>query len=322
MADFPSLVKGAIDATQEWWNGGQAPSTTGSAPGDDLAQSDYDFRYTVFPADLGMDDVGHYMIININVPTKGIKTDGLQLGTPAGSFTQFITPLNQVSKLDNLRYGLNVTGGQQRPGVAIPRNSRRIAESIALHMPAQIVHTNQNEYDDIELTALAGKLTVGAANLFGRRAGNLVGGAIDNATQASRLGQTPINPMVEITYANTVQRQYVFEVLLAPRNEYESKTIKTLIQTLRFHAAPEINENTFGFTWIPPADFDITFYNKGVENLNILRINTCVLARIDVDYAPQGVYSTFRNGHPVAVRLSMGFRELEPIHKQRVLQGF
>jgi hypothetical protein len=47
-----------------------------------------------------------------------------------------------------------------------------------------------------------------------------------------------------------------------------------------------------------------------------------VLERVEVDYAPTGTYATFRNGHPVAVRLSLGFRELEPVHKQRVLQGF
>ena len=33
-----------------------------------LGQSEYDFRYRVFPADLANDYVGHYMIININVP--------------------------------------------------------------------------------------------------------------------------------------------------------------------------------------------------------------------------------------------------------------
>ena len=56
--------------------------------------------------------------------------------------------------------------------------------------------------------------------------------------------------------------------------------------------------------------------------MNIIRINTCVLERCEVDYAPSGVYSTFTNGHPVAVRLSLGFREIEPVHKKRILQGF
>jgi hypothetical protein len=139
---------------------------------------------------------------------------------------------------------------------------------------------------------------------------------------AAQLAQRPINPMVEILFATTAPRQFTFEVLMAPRNEKESETIKSIIKAFRFHGAPEIG-GLGGLLWIPPADFDITFFNKGVENVNILRINTCVLERIEVDYAPtSGIYSTFRNGHPVAVRMSLGFRELEPLHKERINQGF
>ena len=144
--------------------------------------------------------------------------------------------------------------------------------------------------------------------------GNVVGGV-------SKFLQSPINPATEILFANTLVRQFTLEVLMAPRNEQESLNMHAIIKTLRFHAAPEISD-VLSLFWIPPAEFDITFFNKGVENMNILRINTCVLERIEVDYAPTGIYSTFRNGHPVAARLSMGFRELEVVHKKRILQGF
>jgi hypothetical protein len=98
--------------------------------------------------------------------------------------------------------------------------------------------------------------------------------------------------------------------------------MKKIIDTLRYHSVPELDENTGGFTYVPPAEFDFTFYNKGTENRLIPRINTCVVDRIEVDYAPSGVYSTFSNGHPVLARLSLGVREVEPLHKRRVLQGF
>lgn len=320
------------------------PVTT--APGTDLGNSKYDFRYKVFPNDLGSGDNGHYMVININVPVEGIapkgvpgvSDNGLTLGTPAGAFTDRFTAINQVSKLDVLRYGQNTLGGAQRPAFSIPRNTRRIAESIALFMPTPLIFNGQNVYEDVSLTALGGKLTVGAANFvsaglrswLGKGVGKITDGLINLGEGIAQAGgaaaavmQNPINPMVEILFTNTAQRQFTFELLLAPRNEKESEAIKNIIATLRFHAAPEINSKTYGTTWIPPADFDITFFNKGVENTNLLRINTCVLERCEVDYAPTaGIYSTFRNGHPVAVRVSLGFRELEPVHKLRILQGF
>lgn len=334
---------------------GNAPNPDGFATGLDLAQSRYKFDYTVFPEDIGMDYQGHYMIININVPTQGIKTDGLALGKAAGAYTGYFTEIDNVSKVDVLRFGkYKIPGAPNaalttrfpRPGdfnrflpegvqnffgsaeSLIPdsfkefgqnfmekyipvgaRSTRRIAESIALFMPTPLIFNQQNVYEEVSLTSLAGRLTIGAA-------------LTEIAQRGAQLGQKPINPMIEVLFANTPQRLFTFELLMAPRNERESWAIKKIIQTLRFHGSPEINPD-FPFLWIPPAEFDITFFNKGVENTHILRINTCVLERCEVDYSPtSGIYSTFRNGHPVAVRLSLGFRELEPISKARVLAGF
>lgn len=310
----------------------------------DLAQSRYDFGYTVFPNDVGMDDVGHYMVININVP---VNNNGSASTQYPGLST--IIP-GQLSKVDTLRSldGL-ITPGQGIDGLLngapfLERQTRRIAESIALYMPTPLVFNSQNMYQEISLTSLAGQGMMGIGDYFTslsrslsgqldqalERQGKPVSDALGNAVgTGSRLMGYPINPAVEILFANTPQRQFTFEVLMAPRNETESIAIKKIIKTLRFHGAPELGTSFFGYSgqyggwiWTAPAEFDLTFFNKGQENLNILRINTCVLERIEVDYAPQGVYSTFRNGHPVAVRLSLGFRELEPVHKKRVLQGF
>lgn len=320
---------------------GQEQENTGTES-PDLGQSQYNFKYLVFPNDLGMDDNGHYMIININVPTKTLSPN-----QAAGRFTnQFRLLPNEASKVDTLRYGSGgsilpfvVTGNEDRPFFSIPRRTRRIAESIALHMPTPLVYNTHNAYEEISLTALGAKLGVGAVatavSFLGAAAGGILGPAIARAGNlrtirnaagqaimgASRVFQAPINPAVEILFANTIARNFTLEVLMAPRNEQESINMKAIIKSLRFHAAPEISDFASLF-WIPPAEFDITFFNKGQENMNIIRINTCVMERIEVDYAPTGAYSTFRNGHPVAARLSMGFREIEPLHKKRILQGF
>lgn len=334
----------------------------GTAPGNDLGQNKYNFDYTVFPRDIGMDYMGHYCIININVPTQGVKLpgQGLQVGAAAGNYGAYFETLQQVSKLDTLRYGnYNIPGAP--PGtprgatLSIPRNTRRIAESIALFMPTPLTFNQHNQYEEVSLSALGGKAIGIAAQFFSGAlgpaisasltaafgavlgginsgVGGLAGGAAagilsqpggyDVLATASKLAQNPINPAIEVIFANTIQRQFVMEWLLAPRNEDESFAVRKIIQTLRFHGSPEINPNFGGFFWIPPADFDITFFHRGRENTNVLRINTCVLERCEVQYDPTGTYATFRNGHPVAVRLSLAFRELEPIHKLRVLQGF
>jgi hypothetical protein len=304
-----------------------------------LEQSAYDFTYKVFPSDISNDYIGHYVVFNINIPVNS-------LGSPRTSFVNVpyvsSAPLSpaEYSKVDVLRFGINnsvsvsgaapgtYTGGEP---LSLPRFTKRIKESIALYMPSPIVFSSRNMYQDISLTALAGGLGVGAAELGGAYFGGTTGASIVNAAAGalgSVIGTTstmtgyPINPRIEVLYAATDLRQYVFEFLMSPRNEEESEAVETIIKTFRFHAAPELDTLTSGWTWIPPAEFDITFFDKGVENTHIPRINTCVLERVDVDYAPSGVYSTFRNGYPVSVRLSLGFREVEVVHKLRVLQGF
>jgi hypothetical protein len=200
-----------------------------------------------------------------------------------------------------------------------------------------MVYNTHNLYEDISLSALAGKLTAsglaaslayqrsrGAGAAAGISAARRVQGAVNAGREAigtlSSLAASPINPSIEILFANTLQRAFTFEFLMAPKNARESLAIKEIIKTLRFHAAPEIS--ALATNWIAPAEFDLTFFYNGIENTNIPRISTCVMERIEVDYSPSGVYSTFSNGHPVAVRLSMQFREVEPIHKKRVLDGF
>lgn len=315
------------------------PSLGGSNDDSTLSQSKYNFYYKVFPNDLGMDYLGHYMVININVPTFP-STSGV--GAPRGSNTiigEYGELLNDLSKVDVLRFG-RVNSGDAISGTGFARRTRRIAHSIALFMPgSQLIFNGRNVYEEISLTALGGQLLTGAlaagadfASMFrrGRRVEQLLSGAgnfIDGAGQilgtAAQIAGYPINPRVEVLFATTPLRDFQFEFLMMPRNEEEAKTIKEIVRTLRFHSAPELDPRTAGFTYVPPAEFDITFYHRGVENLNIPRINTCVLFECEVDYAPNlGVWQAYRDGNPLATRLRLVFKEVEPVHKLRVLQGF
>lgn len=332
-------VVSQIQDSLKQFGGRFAEAANFSVPDSTLGQSEYDFSYKVFPEDLATDYNGHYMIININVPVS-ITGDSRSAYTG----TRYQTLLkDEYSKVDVLRFNKASMAGLPpeavaTPAFSLPRFTRRIKESIALYMPTGLVYNTQNKYDEVSLTALGGKLgSVGitAIGAFAREAlgrglaGSLAKGAANVLTRNGQLIGTisqvagyPINPRVEVLYSSTDLRQFRFEVLLAPRSEKESQSIEAIIRTLRFHAAPELDPKTAGFTFVPPAEFDITFYNKGVENTKIPRINTCVLQTIEVDYAPAGFYSTFTNGHPVAARMTLGFTEVEPLHKTRVLQGF
>lgn len=303
-----------------------------------LSQSQYDFTYKVFPNDLGMDYLGHYMVININVPVY----PGSDRARGSDTITsQFDVLGGEYSKVDVLRFG-NVNSGDASSGGfgTLPRRTRRIAQSIALYMPGtQLIYGSKNMYEEISMTALAGQIVSGIAStaagvIYGLAsrnigsgieaasgAGNIINSVGQAVGTAAQIAGAPINPRVEVLFANTQLRDFQFEFLMMPRNQQEAQTIREIVKTLRFHAAPEVVNG--GFTFVPPAEFDITFYHRGVENMQIPRINTCVLVECEVDYAPGiGVWQTHRDGSPVAVRLRLVFKEVEIVHKLRVLQGF
>lgn len=320
-----------------------------------LGQSRYSFGRNVFPSDLGSNASynGHYMVININVQESSGMT-GL-----GGDFQSTVLG-NEYSKVDVLRFNLDkrfaaknfiqnynrdrmaTSGGSSYSGQFLrPRFTKRIAESIAIYMPnAQLEFSDVHKFEELSLTsfgaavakfvtasplAFLGGIVGGAA---GAAAGASIPGAIIDTggqiiSNAAKLGGAPINPKVEVIYSNTAQRQFRFDFLMAPSNQKESESIESIVRILRFHAAPELRNGAINsFFWIPPSEFDITFYNRGVENTKIPRINTCVLEQIDVSYAPSGVYSTFTNGHPVQVRVQLTFRETEVLHKKRITDGF
>lgn len=318
----------------------------------------YDFNYRVFPSDLGSDMSSHYMIININVQVnpKGEARTNLFKNSNSSFGPANYNLTEESSKVDQLRgitgtsilsaiptsfdeaYDTVGTIINDPNSINLPRRTRKIKEAIALYMPLPTVYTHTNVYEEVSLTAFgaqaiklgatfAGKTL--AAAITGRLAAAAGAGAarlVDGASNLIRRGATaaglPINPKIEVLFSHTTQRAFRMEILMAPRNEQESITAKNIIDTFRFHAAPELDNIGPIPIFVPPAEFDITFYHRGKENTKIPRINTCALEQIEVDYAPTGIYSTFSNGHPVAIRLSLSWRELEILHKERVTQGF
>ena len=87
-------VRGAIALGESQFNGLVTNDAT-------LGQSQYDFRYRTFPEDLTNDYVGHYMVININVPVFATNQNA-QRTSYTGSQTLLS---NELSKVDALRFG-------------------------------------------------------------------------------------------------------------------------------------------------------------------------------------------------------------------------
>ena len=88
---------------------------------------------------------------------------------------------------------------------------------------------------------------------------------------------------------------------------------------------PEYKGDTKGFFNVP-SEFQITYMYRENINTYIPRISRCVLANMNIDYAPEGVFTTFKADNqgaaPVLATMNLTFKETEVMTKERIAEGF
>lgn len=222
---------------------------------------------------------------------------------------------------------------------------KRAKESITLYMPDTLNFDYSHSYENVSLSSLAAKaqigfgLAAGAANATGlyKNKTNLtpfLTEMLDRGLEANggvlgALGYA-VNPNFEVIYQSTNLRNFQFDFQFYPRNQAEALQVHKIINSFKFHAAPELVSGTFGRYLLAPSAFDIKFFYNGQINPNIPKISTCYLQNVQVDYAPNGFtayevqgQNTPRlggTGTPVAIRMQLQFMEGTMITKE-LLRG-
>ena len=218
---------------------------------------------------------------------------------------------------------------------ALKRNIQQLEEAIALFMPDGITSNYDHEYDALSVTA-----TLGAAGFAAQAVGS-INGAVEAtspyiaeaaATLASKIvggedfaklglfATTGLvrNPQMELIYSSPVLRKFVFDFRLIPRSGVEAASILDIIESFKFHSAPQILSGTGGRYLVPPAQFQIEFYNgDGTQNLKLFKTKNCVITGVSVDYTPNG-FATFYDGMPVEIRMQLNFQETSIISKSDI----
>jgi hypothetical protein len=224
---------------------------------------------------------------------------------------------------------------------------KRTKDTVALYMPDTLAFDYHQSYSDISVTKDLGNFGLAAqagASILDQRnrvdkktafqnlspfvaeyAKKIGGDTTFSAFTAASGGVLAVNPQLELIYQSPSFRNFRFQFMFYPRSKQEAQQVLGIIDTFRYHQAPEVLTSTYGRYLVPPSEFDIQFFYNGQENPNIPKISTCVLTDISVDYAPSGFasYETLSNkpelggtGMPVAIRMDLAFKEVEIITKQ------
>jgi hypothetical protein len=225
-------------------------------------------------------------------------------------------------------------------GLFTPDRSFRISDAIMLAINEKPSVKYGVDYDGKDLGTLIGALSTGSFSdqLQGERRNdltrilalqaaklpqgiaNILGAdfALSDALQFGS-GLAP-NPFREQVFRNVENRTFRFDYKFYPRSESEAQAVRNIIKKFKFHMHPEVSSGKLFYVY--PSTFDIAYYYQGYENTNLHRISTCVLERMSVDYGGQ-TWNTFGDGMPTEINLSLEFRELERLTKERIdKEGF
>ena len=217
------------------------------------------------------------------------------------------------------------------------RNLKRLNSQIALQVPNTLVATSTANYTETKMGAVAGLLSkMGSGNMGSESIAEMGGQAARLAMET--FAQLPDafgmnlqnmmevstrrvqNPHIEQRFESISFREFSFVYEFAPKSKQEADYIHNIIKTFRFHMHPELNPGGLYFDY--PSLFDISVMFKEGQNNYIHRISTCYLTSFTTNYTSTGVFSTTRDGAPTETQITMNFREIEPMHKQRIHDGF
>jgi hypothetical protein len=333
-ADF----RGGYYGDQTAWSGG------GYDPNAPLAALDSNpmgFSSMKYPRNVGTDPRGHYINFYINVADNTTyQNGGSYTGLNGSTFTGGAgkTAANQTAAAQAVP-----AGAKTLQGAFTVRKTKRIGGAITLYMPETVNVAYNADWQSQSLTDAAGAigqygslLASGGRSWFGNKTlsgmtpgmAEIVGKALEGNGAGSGAADFALfsqgyalNPQLEVLFKGTDMRQFQFDFLFSPFDADEAKSVISIIKQFKFHQAPEVVADSVGRFFIPPSEFDIDFQYNGQTNGNIHQVGTCVLTNMNVDYAPNG-WSTFPDGTPTSIRMTLNFMETEIVTKQRVDQGY
>lgn len=236
--------------------------------------------------------------------------------------------------------GAVAVGAVATQAATFSREQKRLTAAIALHVPNQLTirygaNWESEDTDMFSMVKEGGESLVNALKSMatgGSAADALRGakGPVGNIAASIGLSAAPTavqgltglapNPRKEQFFKGVDFRTFNFEYQFYPRDAAEAENVMNIIYMFKLHMHPEFKDSGT-FLYVYPSEFDITYFHNHTENLNIHRHTSCVLTEMSINYTPNGQYTTFENGMPTQITMSLTFKELGLLTKERIQQG-
>jgi len=296
------------------------------------------FSPVQYPLDLGSNELGHYILFESGFVGYSPQTSQFQTGKrvqtgttgPAGKYkTYSYEPFDK-----------------QKITAKTPSHSISTS-GIALYMPAGIKTSYNQSYDADTETGLVGDIEAAGVAIGGAEGTaakveaalqGVIGATARNAKQilgefvslagvgdpvrfmAKRAG-VAVNPRNEAFYNTPNQRTFSFTFDFWPRSNEEAIAVEKIIAIFKYNSAPGFKAGTMGSVFTTPNYWKISYMFNSTENSALNKIGACYCTDVEVDYSPDGQWTTFGDGKPVHTKMTVNMLEDRIITKQDIEQG-
>ena len=131
-------------------------------------------------------------------------------------------------------------------------------------------------------------------------------------------------PRLELAFKGIPKRSFQYDFKMIPKSAEEAEEIQKIIKGFKLNMLPEMVSGVANRLTMPNT-FDIQYMYNGGENSYLHKISTCVLETMNVTYGGDR-YKTFEanaNGAPpVEVSISLAFKEMDLITREKANEGF
>ena len=160
------------------------------------------------------------------------------------------------------------------------------------------------------------------AALSGAAIGALGSNVSPQSVTSRSTGQI-LNNNLELLFQGVNLRTFPYSITFSPRSPEEATVVKDIIRRLKTSMAPKAGEfdGTAGGIFIQSPDvFQLKFLKDDVDHPFLHAFKLCALTGMSVNYTNAGTYTSYEDGTPVNIRMSLTFKELNPIYHEDYMQ--
>ena len=248
-----------------------------------------------------------------------IAGDGvINSSKPLGSI---FLPMPKATDVNGVEWGkseLTISGLAALGGANILTNGgkflARTEEEMQNDKAARDQLVKRRELDGSAATEMGSALYTQAMS---KLAGTVFGVELDVDTVLARQGGRVLNPNAEMLFQGPVIRDFAFSFLMIARSQKEGETIRKILRFLKVGMAPKFRTTTYLKS---PDVFTLEYKNgKGqgdlLKTVNQFNPGGLALTTMNVDYAPNGYWSAYRDSQPVILKMELNYTELRPIYE-------